>query len=324
MTFVRTIRGDIDPGDLGPTSAHDHLIRVGGGEVLADGPDMDLSSVERAIEEAGYFIAAGGRAIIDMCPIDMGRSIDRLIAVADAAPQLHIVVATGFHKGSLYAETTAHWLSRYTVRQVADLVIADIEEGVDFHDYSGPIVERSTARAGVIKVATGYGAISPLERTCLEAAAIASVETGCPVNTHTQHGTVALEQAQLLIRLGVPPERITLGHVQRNPDPWYHRKLCDLGCNVMYDGGNRVKYLPDSTRADLIKGLVRAGYADRITLGTDSGRRSYQRAYGATTGIDYDLAVFGPRLVDEGLDPEIVEAFFVQNPARIFAFDRSS
>lgn len=324
MSFVRTIKGDIDPGELGRTSAHDHLIRVGGGEVLAGGPDMDLSSVDRAIEEAGFFVAAGGRAIIDMCPIDMGRSIERLIAVADAVPRLHIVAATGFHKGSLYAETAAHWLSRYTVRQVADLVIADIEEGVDFHDYSGPIVRRSPACAGVIKVATGYGAISPLERTCLEAAAIASIETGCPINTHTEHGTVALEQAQFLIALGVPAERITLGHVQRNPDLWYHRKLCDLGCNLMYDGGNRVKYLPDSSRVELIRGMIQHGYADRITLGTDSGRRSYQRAYGATTGIDYDLAVFGPRLIDEGVAPEIVEAFFVQNPARIFAFDRSS
>lgn len=323
MSFVRTVRGDIDPLDLGRTSAHDHLIRVGGGEVLADGPDMDLSSVERAIEEAGYFVAAGGRTIIDMCPIDMGRSVDRLLAVNEALPRMHVVVATGFHMGSLYAETTAHWLSRYTVRQVADLVIADIEEGVDVHDYSGPIVQRSSARAGVIKVATGYGAISAIERTCLEAAAIASIETGCPINTHTQHGTVAMEQAQMLIRFGVPAARITLGHVQRNPDPWYHRKLCELGCNLMYDGGNRVKYQPDSARADLIRELVRAGYADRITLGTDSGRRSYQRAYGATTGIDYDLAVFAPRLIEEGMDPETVEGFFVANPARAFAFDRA-
>lgn len=318
--FIRTILGDIPPAALGPTSSHDHLIRVGGGEVLADGEDMDLSSVDKAIEEARYFLQAGGRAIIDMCPIDMGRNIERLVAVNAALPDLRIVVATGFHKGSLYAECTAHWINRYTVRQIADLIIADIEEGVDLHDYSGPIVNRSDARAGVIKVATGYGRMTPFEEVCVHAAAIASIETGCPINTHTQHGTLALEQAEVLIGYGVRPEKITLGHVQRNPDLWYHKKICALGCNVMYDGGYRVKYLPDSTRVELIRGLVKAGYGDRITLGTDSGRRSYQRAYGAATGIDYDLAVFKPRLLEEGMDPEVVDAFFVANPARAFSF----
>lgn len=322
MSFIRTIRGDIPPAALGPTSSHDHLIRVGGGEVLAGGEDMDLSSVEMAIEEARYFMEAGGRAIIDMCPIDMGRSVERLAAVNAALPDLRIVIPTGFHKGSLYAECTSHWISRYTVRQIADLIIADIEEGVDIHDYSGPIVERSNVRAGVIKVATGYGQMTPFEEACFHAAAIASIETGCPINTHTEHGTLALEQARLLINDGVRAEKITLGHVQRNPDLWYHQKICALGCNVMYDGGYRIKYYPDSTRADLIRGMVAAGYGDRITLGTDSGRRSYQRAYGAATGIDYDLAIFKPRLIEEGMDPTVVDAFFVANPARVFAFDR--
>ena len=151
MSFVRTILGDVSPDSLGPTSAHDHLIRVGGGEVLVDGEDMDLSSVDLAIEEARFFVQAGGGTIVDMCPIDMGRSIERLVQVNAAVPELRVIVATGFHKGSLYAETTSHWINRYTVRQIAELIVADIEEGVDLHDYSGPIVERAAARAGVIK-----------------------------------------------------------------------------------------------------------------------------------------------------------------------------
>jgi hypothetical protein len=53
----------------------------------------------------------------------------------------------------------------------------------------------------------------------------------------------------------------------------------------------------------LIKDMVAAGFADRITLGTDSGKRSYQKAYGAGSGIDYDLTITKPRLVEEGLDP---------------------
>ena len=99
---------------------------------------------------------------------------------------------------------------------------------------------------------------------------------------------------------GVPPERIMLGHVQRNPDLWYHKKIASLGCSFMYDGGYRVKYYPDSTRVELIRGMIAAGYQKHITLGCDAGKKSYQKAYGAGTGFDYDLTVFVPRLPRRG------------------------
>ena len=38
--------------------------------------------------------------------------------------------------------------------------------------------------------------------------------------------------------------------------------------------------------------------------------------------MDYDLSVFRPRLLDEGLSPEVVDAFFVSNPARALSFKR--
>ena len=56
----------------------------------------------------------------------------------------------------------------------------DITEGIDRHDYSGLIEERTRHRAGVIKVATGYGEITSWEEKALQAAAIASIETGSP------------------------------------------------------------------------------------------------------------------------------------------------
>lgn len=321
MAFVRTITGDIDPRDLGMTNAHDHLIRTGGGEVVADGEDMRLPSVEKAIEEASLFVQAGGRTIVDMNPIGLGRDIRKLLAVNAGVPGLNIVVATGFHKGSLYRDDTVHWVTRYDVEQVAALIIADIEDGIDIHDYMGPIVERSAARAGVIKIGTGYGMITPFEDKMIRAVAMAQVATGAPINTHTQHGTMAIEQAQRLIKYGVNPEKIMLGHVQRNNDPWYHKKICAMGVSLMYDGGYRIKYLPDSSRVMLIRELIQAGYQKHIVLGTDSGKKSYQKAYGAGAGIDYDMTVFLPRLRDEGIPEDAIEDIYVNNPARLFAFE---
>jgi phosphotriesterase-related protein len=319
MTFVRTILGDVRTEELGITNAHDHLIRIGGGEVMRD-PDHLLADVDKAVEEASSFVRAGGHTIVDMCPIDMGRDIRKLLEVNARVPELQIVVATGFHMGQNYADTRTHWVNRYTVEQIADLIVADVVDGIDIHDYSGPIVERSQAKAGVIKIGTGYCKITDFEMKFIEAAAIASARTGAPISTHTQHGTMALEQAELLIKFGARPEKISIGHVQRNYDVWYHSKLCELGVNVMYDGSNRIKYFPDSVRVKLIMDMCAAGWADRITLGTDSGKQSYQRSYGAGSGIDYDLVVTKPRLIEEGLDPQVVDDFFVANPARALSF----
>jgi len=201
-------------------------------------------------------------------------------------------------------------------------MVADIEDGVDIYDYMGPIVERSSAKAGCIKVGTSYGMITPFEAKVIHAAALAQKATGAPINTHTQHGTMAVETAEMLMKYGVDPERIILGHVQRNPDPWYHRKIASLGCSLMYDGSYRVKYWPDSSRAMLISEMIKAGYQKHIVLGTDSGKKSYQKAYGAGTGIDYDFTVFKPRLIEEGFPEDAIEDIYVNNPARLFAFEK--
>ena len=321
MSFIRTIHGDIDPKDMGVTNSHEHLIRIGGGEVALHGEDMRLPSVEKAVEEVNRFKALGGKTICDMNPIGVGRDIVKLLEVNAAVPDMNLIVTTGFHYSKVY-DNTCHWVMRYSINQIADLIIAEIEEGIDEHDYMGPIVKRSKAKAGCIKVGTSYGVITPFEEKEIQAAAIACKETGALINTHTTHGTMALEQVEKFISLGVKPERIMVGHVQRIPDPWYHKKIAALGAGFSYDGGYRVKYWPDRFRVELIQELIKAGYQKHITIATDSGKKSYQIAYGAGTGIDYDLKVFVPRLREEGVSEAAIEDILVNNPARYFAFDK--
>lgn len=79
-------------------------------------------------------------------------------------------------------------------------------------------VERSPYKAGVIKIGTAYGKITPFEHKCMEAAAMAAIETGAPINTHTTYGTYGLEQAQTLIDMGVPAKQVAIGHIQRNAE----------------------------------------------------------------------------------------------------------
>lgn len=324
MAFVRTILGDVDPASLGVVNCHDHLIRVGAGEVYLD-PDHLLDDVDKAVQEATYFVEAArrwdsGGTVIDMCPASCGRDIVKLVEVNRRVPGLQVVVASGFHQEKVYLETRQSWVNQYTVNQIADLLIADIVEGVDAHDYMGPLVQRTAHKAGVLKWATAYGQITAWERKTGQAVAIAAKETGCPINTHTTAGTAALEQAQFLIAEGVSPERIAIGHVQRNADVWYLSQITKLGAYVELDGTNRIKYLPDQHRVGLVRGLNDLGYGKQILLGTDSGKRSYQKVYGSVTGIDFDPAVFAPRLLDEGVDRDYVLDLLIHNAQRFFAF----
>jgi len=327
MGFARTIFGDVDPQSLGVVDSHDHLIRVGAGEVYIDG-DHQLDSVPKAIEEATYFAKASkqwsdkGGTVVDMCPINCGRDLSKLAEVAKSVDGLQIIAATGFHREHVYLETQSHWINRYDVKDIAQLVIADIREGIDANDYSGPIVNRTQYKAGVIKIGTAYGKITPFEHKCMEAAALAAIETGCPINTHTTYGTCGLEQAQTLLELGVPANQIAIGHIQRNADVYYLEQILKLGVYLEIDGTNRIKYQPDSNRMMELKAFYEDGYADRILLGTDSGKRGYQKAYGATSGVDYNPAVDGPRMIDEGFDRDYVEKLLMRNAQEFFTFKK--
>ncbi len=329
MTFARTLRGDVAPQTLGVVDAHDHLIRVGGGEVYLD-PEHQLDSVEKAVEESRRFVSAArnwapsGGTVVDMCPINCGRDVEKLAEVESQVDGLQVIVATGFHQAKVYLETQSHWVNRYSVDKIAELVIADITEGIDVHDYSGPVVERSPYRAGVIKVGTAYGRITGFERKCIEAAAVAAIETGCPISTHTSAGTCGLEQSELLISLGVPSDQIAIGHIQRNADVWYLTQILKTGVYLELDGTARLKYQPESNRIKELRELGEAGFGDRLLLGTDSGKRSYQKAYGATTGVDYNPAVDGPRMLAEGFDGGYVEQLLMGNAQTFFAFRKES
>ena len=263
MGIVRTIHGDVDPSTLGVVNAHDHLIRVGAGEVYID-PDHLLIDEDKAVQEATYFV-------------------------------------------EVYLEWRQSWVNQYTVAEIADLLIADIVEGVDANDYMGPLVKRTDIRAGCIKWATAYGRITDWEVKTGEAVAIASKETGAPINTHVTAGTCGPEQARFLIERGVAPEKIAIGHIQRNWDPWIQEQIVGLGAYA---------------RVNLRKVLGEKGYGRQILLGTDSGKASYQKVYGSVSGIDYDPAVFCPRLIDdEGFDPDYVQDLLVNNAAAFFAFE---
>ena len=83
--IVRTVLGDIDPAELGPCDAHEHLFL----DTPAQ-PGEEFLDVDKAIEEAATLVVAGGRSLVDWTPIGLGRDLDGLEAVSRATG-LHVV-----------------------------------------------------------------------------------------------------------------------------------------------------------------------------------------------------------------------------------------
>lgn len=75
---------------------------------------------------------------------------------------------------------------------------------------------------------------------------------------------MGLEQLKYIREEGVDPHNVSFGHMDRNPDPWMHRKLAETGAYLCFDGIAKVKYNPESVRIKCILDLVKAGHRSRF------------------------------------------------------------
>lgn len=318
MKYIQTVLGPIAPEELGITNYHDHLITIGGGEEKAD-KDLRLDRVDYAIDAMIRYKAIGGDMLVDMNPIDCGRQIEMLKTISEKSG-VKIISCTGFQR-SLYYDAE-HWVNKYPIDEIARLIAEEITLGIEVNNYNGPIITRSTAKAGVIKFATHYNCVRPMEMRVIEAACKASLLTGAPISTHTELGTMGLEVIELVKKFGVDPRRVTLGHVDRNPDLEYHKKMAAQGVTLGYDGPSRTKYWPDDVLINLIKGMCEAGYASNIMLGGDNGRASMWPQYGGGQGHNYIYEKFVPKLLEAGISQEDIDKILIHNPRRQFSIIR--
>jgi len=185
------------------------------------------------------------------------------------------------------------------------------------------MVDRTPHRAGLIKVASGLDRLSTHEEKVFSAASQAHRQTGCPILTHCEEGTAALEQVTLFLEHGVDLKHVVLSHTDRKPDPSYHREILSTGVCLEYDSAFRWKNRDDNPTLDLLVELL-PEFPDQIMLGMDAARPAYWRAYGGSPGLDFILVQFRPRMLARGLDSGLIEKVFVRTPAETYRFAEQS
>lgn len=299
---VRTVRGDVHADALGAVDIHEHLAAPASRRALARDADRDLSAPERVLEDLRAFAAAGGATVVDMTTVDYGRDLDALRRLS-AESGVHVVSATGFNTAR-YARDV---IAGADARTLARRQVLDVESG-----------------CGLVKFGTSLDTIEPAEETAARAAARTHLETGVPISTHTEAGTMALAQLDLLERCDVSPAAVVIGHLDRNPDLALHRAIIRRGAFVAYDQLPKPKYGTLGDALANIVALAREGLHEQIVLGGDLSRRSYYSGWGGSPGLAFLVTTFRDRLREAldgaGLDAERIAAdLLVHNPARALA-----
>lgn len=305
MKKIHTIKGLLNPNDLGFTYTHEHLILYPPEIMMREDPDFALPNESNAIKELELFRKAGGDSLVEATAIDAGRDVKALKRIADST-EVNIIFTTGFNKGRLYP----NWVIKAEVDELAELMINEIMNGVDNTGF----------KPGILKCGSWYNVIEPEEEKVTRAVARAHIKTGAPIWVHTEVGTMGLEQLDILKEENVDLTKVCIGHSDRNADLWYHKKILERGAYLGYDGPSKIKYYPDSVRIELIKSILKAGYRDKLLISGDMGRKSYVKSYGGGPGFEFILRNFIPRLLEEDLTKEDVEQIWVKNPAKYLAF----
>ena len=298
MKKIRTILGDIEREKLGFTYTHEHLVAVP--PAHQKDRDLELSDYYKSYSELLKFKEAGGQTLVEASTLDYGRNVKQMRQMS-LDSKINVVFTTGFNKHIYYPE----WVSEKSIEEITEILVNDVTTGAEGTD----------SKAGFLKGGSWYNLIHPLEEKTTIAVGKAAVATGAPVWLHTEAGTMGMEMLDILEKENVDLTKVAVGHSDRNADLFYHLELLKRGAYVQFDGVGKVKYYPDSTRIELIKGIIDAGFEDKLLISGDMGRQSYLHSYGGGPGFEFIIKKFIPRMQAEGISNEIIAKIFLKNPA---------
>jgi len=191
---VTTVLGPVEGAALGRVDAHEHLFLRS--PML---PGEEFQDLDRMVEEVDSVRESGIDTVVDLTPMGLGR---RPTDTAELSRRtgVTVVLATGIHRKAHYP--AGHWAHTLAVAELVDLMVTDLETGIDNRDWQGPRPMPTEVRAGIVKLGASYHVVQPVERRWFEAGAQAAVRTGVPVAVHAEVGTAAHDILDLLAEGG--------------------------------------------------------------------------------------------------------------------------
>ncbi|WP_315308090.1 phosphotriesterase-related protein [Pseudoramibacter alactolyticus] len=226
---INTVLGPVKAKDLGKTLMHEHLIY---GFCGFQG-DSTLGGFDelRCIKDNMKWLTPlrdqyGFKTIVDATNNECGRDPWFLAKMATIL-NLNIICSTGYYYEP--ASAYMYWKFRSgfadVETEIYEMMKTEMTEGIG----------NTGIKAGVIKLATSNGEITPFEEKFFKAAARTSRDIDATIITHTELGTMGPEQAKLLTENGVNPKNISIGHMCGNTDIDYHERVLQYGVFDCFD-----------------------------------------------------------------------------------------
>jgi len=317
--LIETVRGPIDPADLGVTLAHEHVFVLTPDSQQQWSDEWDEEAkVAEAVTKLRELVDTGVRTIVDPTVDGLGRNVPRIARINEQVPELNILVATGVYT---YTEVPHYFAHRGPgalpdlPEPMVDLFVKDIEQGI----------QGTSIKASFLKCAIDHqGLTSGVERV-LRACSKAQLQTGVPLMVHTHPGSkTGLEVQKVLADEGVPPASVLLAHSGDTTDADHLQALAEAGFLLGMDRFGLDLTLDFDGRVGIVAELCRRGLAASMVLAQD-----------ASCYIDWiqpDLLAFMPNwnylhvqrdvvpaLLERGVTQEQVDTMLVGNPRRFFA-----
>jgi phosphotriesterase-related protein len=283
----------------GSILVHEHVLVDFGGAWLADPSRYDVNEVVRAarprIEEVKAF---GCVRILECTPRHMGRN-PRLLARLQGESGVELWTNTGIY-GAASRKGVPDYAYWESAAQLAARFAAEYRDGID------------GVRPRFIKTAVNGFPLEDVDRKLIEAAALASRETGLAIASHTNGGGRAAEaQLAILDKLNCPAARFIWVHAQSEKDQRWHEKIARAGAWVEFDG---VSERSAAWHRDCVLRLRAAGLLNRALVSHDAGWYHVGETGGGVYRGYTELYTHFLPLVP----PEIHRTLLVDNPRAAF------
>ncbi len=304
MARLITTLGPLSEDELGMILPHEHVfvdLRTWDqpGYAEADTDDV-IRLMAPELEKAQ---AAGVTALVECTPVGVGRRVDILKAVSEAAG-LPLVVPTGIYR----EPWVTPWAHKASEDELFEWMLGELEDQI----------ETTGVRAAWIKLSAGDDGITGVEAKILRAAARAGAATGAVIGSHTIRGSVVLDQLAILEAAGYTAERFIWIHASAEPDWELNREVAARGAHIEYDwiGSDN----SDAMFVDRIVRLIDAGHGEQLLLSHDRGWYDpAQPGGGMPKPFTYLSETFLPYLRQAGVDESTIRRLTHHNPFRAFA-----
>ena len=267
---VLTVRGPVEPAELGAVMMHEHLICDWAQKEEVPFDMAKWPMLERyAVPSLKQLNDHGCHAFVD-ATFPPNRAAPWVYQKVSEMAGIHIIVSTGYYReielGTYWARVPEDQIWPFvrdsSVEELEELCVREIEEGL----------HGSEVRAGVLKMGTSSGDLTDAETKAARAVARAHKRTGVLINTHATGTTSFKGQFDRLSAEGVDPQRVCFGHtMQALVSAWPGVREC-MKAGATFAPTNLRMDVSEATRRAWAEAIIRTfdeGLGRQLTLGLD-------------------------------------------------------